>query len=144
MTAAVLPAIRFLKSLSFSLSHDCWTWTGCKNSTGYGTLCVEGKMVNTHRFSWLRYRGDIPKGLFVLHKCDNRACANPAHLFLGTQSDNQRDAQAKGRRYKQSPDVCINGHAALPQNVYFFSGHRYCRICHEASRARSKAKRKAT
>lgn len=86
----------------------CWLWTGARiksNSRlspyGYGTICLgtrpNGKGL-AHRVAWTLVVGPIPKGLLVLHKCDNPPCVNPDHLFLGTQKDNVEDCAKKGRR----------------------------------------------
>lgn len=75
---------------------NCWEWTGCL-SHGYGSLKVNGKRFIASRFSYELHYGKIPKGKFVLHKCDNPACIRPEHLFLGTQKDNVRDSVSKGR-----------------------------------------------
>lgn len=78
---------------------QCWTWLGGKNTDGYGNLSKSKYVGATlaHRVSWIIHNGDIPKDLFVLHKCDNPSCVRPDHLFLGTNSDNIADSKAKGR-----------------------------------------------
>ena len=64
---------------------------------GYGVARYKGKGIGAHRFAYILFRSEIPKGLMVLHTCDNRACVNPAHLELGTQKKNMADC---GIRYR--------------------------------------------
>lgn len=75
----------------------CWPWTGSLNPSGYGQLGWWGKTRLAHRVAWALTHGAIEPGLFVCHRCDNRRCCNPAHLFLGTVQDNNRDRHEKGR-----------------------------------------------
>ena len=76
---------------------ECWEWTACRNSFGYGSCRVSGKTVASHRIAWMLQNGEIADGLCVLHRCDNPPCCNPGHLFLGSRADNNHDCFAKGR-----------------------------------------------
>ncbi len=84
-------------------SDDCWIWIAAKLLYGYGRFTLynpesqKQTFVLAHRFAWQLTHGPIPSGLNVLHKCDNPPCVNPFHLFLGTQGDNTRDRETKGR-----------------------------------------------
>lgn len=77
----------------------CWEWTGSFNDKGYGKVRVDGRMVRAHRVAWELAHGplSLPADATVCHRCDNPACVRPDHLFLGTQLDNIRDRDAKGR-----------------------------------------------
>ena len=94
-------------------SAGCWLWTASKRNKGYGAFCYEahGRKIQgrAHRFSWELHNGDIPDGLFVLHKCDIPACVNPDHLFLGTNDDNIRDMIQKGRHISGGTHCGMNG-----------------------------------
>ena len=87
-------------------SDTCWEWQGSRNTTGYGTVAWGQVVYTAHRVAaWLSGLVDSPRAPkskaapgFVLHRCDNRLCCNPAHFFIGNYTDNQKDAYAKGRR----------------------------------------------
>lgn len=89
---------RFLSGFELDISTECWNWRGTVNSVnGYGRTTVHSRAVNIHRLSWIFFNGEIPFGVQVLHKCDNRKCGNPKHLFLGTPMINIHDCISKGR-----------------------------------------------
>lgn len=81
-------------------ADGCWGWSGTRNQYGRGQISRGGrygKLAMASHVSWELHHGQIPTGLWVLHKCDNPTCVNPQHLFLGTHQDNMDDAKAKGR-----------------------------------------------
>ncbi len=83
---------------------ECWEWQGGRVPCGYGSIGL-GKAAagngRTHRVAWEITNGPIPEGMSVCHRCDNRLCCNPAHLFLGTNHDNVKDRDIKGRQRNQ-------------------------------------------
>lgn len=100
----------------------CWPWTGSTSSDGYGHFRVNGELVRTHRFAYEQAHGNIPRGLDVLHHCDNPPCVNfERHLFVGTHSDNMRDMIAKHRGNKATGDR--NGSRLYPERRPRGDGH---------------------
>lgn len=84
--------------------HDdaCWVWASTLQ-TGYGTMSVDGKNTYAHRMSWEMHHGvKLLRTQIVCHSCDNPPCVNPAHLFVGTLADNNRDKMNKGRAVYRS------------------------------------------
>lgn len=82
--------------------NGCWEWIAAKNPAGYGVMVYKNGVRLATRISWMEHIGEIPDGMMVCHKCDNPACVNPDHLFLGTQRDNMEDMIRKGRQYHPS------------------------------------------
>lgn len=85
-------------SLPYVVDGDCWLYIGTVNEHGYGRIKKGQDRRYAHRASWEEANGPIPDGIQVCHKCDNRLCINPEHLFLGTQTDNNNDMVSKGRQ----------------------------------------------
>src|SRR5688572_24439688 len=86
----------------------CWIWQGATDGR-YGEARLNGKKQKTHRIAWTLVNGEIPEGMFALHRCDNPPCVNPDHLFLGTKKDNRADCLQKGRQARGE----MNGSALL-------------------------------
>ncbi len=121
----------------------CWLWQGSLTPLGYGQFSYLGDQ-RAHRASWRIFCGEIPSGMFVLHRCDVRNCVNPEHLFLGTQADNIRDKVAKGRCWKPR-EQCKRGHLFKPGSYYSSKKpngiiSRTCKECSRLGHVRRRAK----
>lgn len=112
-------AERFAKYLPESRADDeCWEWTGACDYHGYGRLNLgrHGQGIGkAHRISYEIHVAPIPKGMIVLHRCDNPPCVNPSHLRLGTMSDNTQDMLVKRRGV--APTGAANGKTTVPDDV---------------------------
>ena len=99
------PVAHLLKSRLITDS-GCWQWTAGVTSKGYGKIKSHGRTCSVHRFSWDTFKREpIGPGLMVLHRCDNKRCFNPDHLFLGTHHDNMRDMREKGRSFRPAGEA---------------------------------------
>lgn len=127
---------RFLQRVEIGNELDCWEWTGDLNQSGYGRFFLNGERMGAHRASYILENGSIPNGLFILHKCNNRKCVNPAHLVAGTQSENVQDTVRAGRArggFAPRP-TCNKGHPWTPASTgKTSSGYRTCVICRRAA-----------
>lgn len=99
--------VLFWNKVDIKNQNTCWEWCACKSWKGYGIFRFNGRNTNAQRVSYELKVGVIPKGLYVLHKCNNRGCVNPKHLFLGTAQDNSSDMvrkqrQARGEKLPQA------------------------------------------
>jgi len=90
-------ASRLANGLAAAPDGECWEWTRVRNQYGYGQLRIGGRMVYAHRLAYELGVGPIPSGMHVLHQCDNPRCINPAHLSVGTQSQNMKECSQRGR-----------------------------------------------
>jgi hypothetical protein len=106
---------RFWSCVNKQSKNHCWEWTSYTGAGGYGHFYIDNKQLPAHRISWMIHNGDIPQTdtngnrICVCHKCDNPICVNPDHLFLGTDLDNIKDRDSKGRRTPFRPIGQKNG-----------------------------------
>jgi HNH endonuclease len=90
---------RFYSKIDMRTPTECWEWQASRHEKGYGWFRLGGKMRKAHTVAYEYFKGEIPAGLLVCHECDNPACCNPNHLWVGTVADNTHDMIRKGRNY---------------------------------------------
>jgi len=161
----ILP--RFWAHVTVTDPDNCWLWKGMRSGEGYGHIKLHGRRLTAHRLSWMiaNARGGKlsaasapmasdaeltladcdPGGWFVCHKCDNKLCVNPRHLWLGTQGDNTIDCVNKGRHANTRKTHCVRGHPleGPKASVYLYKGSRRCRYCMQIFKRRSYAKHRS-
>lgn len=126
--------------------NGCWPWTGNDvNADGRGRVCIGNERFIAPRVAWALHHGQqIPPHLQANHSCDTPACCNPAHIWVGTQRDNVRDAHAKGRKVAPSPPAvtrCRSGHPFDAENTLVSRGKRVCRACKRARSLLTRSRR---
>ena len=131
-----------------AIMDDCIEWTGSVDRDGYGKLekWHNGKRVQfAHRWAYIQAHGDIPEGMCVRHKCDNRPCINPDHLEVGTHADNMQDRLARGNHPLASATHCKNGHEFTEENTLWSTPkgrnpRRSCRTCNRVRMRKHRTK----
>lgn len=144
---------RIMKKVRINPNTNCWEFTGTKQSKlGYGSIYFkrhDGRNAHmvVHRAMWILMHGERPDSReFVCHKCDNPPCCNPAHLFLGSLADNNKDMAAKGRYNHQKRTHCVHGHEFTPENTYrppLRPNRRHCLACDSIRRTLTPEQRAA-
>ena len=123
---------RFWSKVNVKPESECWEYIGHINKYGYGQIKVSGKNEYAHRIAWVLTHGKITEGMNICHKCDNRPCCNPLHLFEGTYKDNNADRKQKGRssdrKGKNNGRSVLTEEDVLKIRELHESGVRQCEI----------------
>ena len=125
----------FIEPIPF---HECWEFVGAAGPGGYGQFSNSLTTRVAHRIMWILKFGKIPKGMVICHKCDNKTCVRPEHLFIGTQLDNIRDMISKGRdrglsKLCRDKTHCKHGHEFTIENTTRRKNNwRRCKTCDKA------------
>jgi hypothetical protein len=141
------PLARFRSHVDTSGGPDaCHPWTASRNDKGYGWFRIELRTVLAHRWLAGQLRGrPLDADEVARHACDNPPCCNPRHLEVGTQADNLRDAQTRGRARNVTAErnaaktQCLRGHRFDSPNTYITpDGRRQCRTCRSSREKRGR------
>jgi hypothetical protein len=146
---------RFYEKVDNSAGRsDCWPWIGATDGKGRGQFWINGRLVRAPRVAWsLHHNQTFPPDKLACHTCDNPNCVNPAHIFVGSMSENIADAVRKGR-HKANPEYsgwqkhkthCKRGHPLDGDNLYLQSNGkgRGCRICQRMHNENYRARKQA-
>lgn len=128
--------LRFWGKVAMGGPDECWPWMADRTPAGYGRILINDRVHHANRVAWVLANDQmVPAGMQVCHTCDNPACCNPAHLWIGTQTENQRDRIAKGRGnnladQNRRKTHCAAGHEfSLENTIHTRQGRRRCRTC---------------
>lgn len=111
------------------IENGCFIYCGSKSKSGYGKLTYKRRNLRAHRAIWECINGEIPEGMVICHKCDNRSCVNLDHLFIGTSYENNCDMITKKRHKNQAKLFCPMGHHYSLENTIYRGLHRICARC---------------
>lgn len=118
---------RFLAGVPVLGEAECWPWLGKRHKEGYGRLALDGRWQYAHRLHLELVYGSLPRDGMVLHRCNNKPCVNPAHLYVGGKRANAVDAVRDGVHPQARKLTCKNGHPYDKVNAT--SGARLCDRC---------------